>query len=486
MKIFLANLPWRMKNRLGVRAGSRWPFIIKVKEGTCIPPYVPFPFLLAYAAAVLEKNGFNVLLVDAIAEGLNEPDFLRKIQDYQPDIILFETSTPSIDNDLRISQQVKNIASAKLTLCGPHVSVFKEETLKIYPFIDYILEGEYEYTLLELTKSLQLKKSLDGILGLTYRDKEGKIKVNPRRPAIENLDEFPWPARHFLSMHNYNDAFCDLPTPSLQMWTSRGCPYRCIFCLWPEVVYGNHRYRIRDPKDVVDEMGWCIEKYGFKSVYFDDDTFNIKREHVLDISREIKKRKLGVVWAAMCRADNMDKQMLEIMKDSGLYAVKYGIESGSQNIVNNCGKKLDLKEAQKTVRLTKELGIKVHLTFTFGLPGETRETIKEAIKFATDLDPNSIQFSLTTPFPGTEYFKIAKEKGLLLTQDWSKYDGEESAVIRTEKLSKEELEKALIMANKLWTRHILWKNFSLNKFKYFKKAFCHPVKAVARLTKLFI
>ncbi|MCX6340255.1 MAG: glycosyltransferase [Candidatus Aureabacteria bacterium] len=453
MKSLIGNPPWRKGNRLGVRAGSRWPFTMEVPDGSRIPPYVPFPFFLAYAAAVLERERIPVMLIDGIADGLTEEEYIAKVVAFNPDLVLHETSTASIDIDLRIAKKIKESTCARIALTGPHVSVLKEHILKENAFVDFILAGEYELTLLDLSEHLMNARPLEEVKGLSFRKPDGTIQTSPRRPSIKGLDSLPWPARHFLPMENYRDAFCDMPHPMLQMWASRGCPYRCVFCLWPDVMYGDHEYRIRDPGDVVDEVEYCQKKYGFKSFYFDDDTFNLGKARIITLCREIKKRNLGIPWAAMCRADAIDEEILREMKDSGLIAVKYGIESASQKIVNASGKKLDLKKAEKAIELTRRLGIRFHLTFTFGLPGETSETIKKTIEYALEKDPDCLQFSLATPFPGTQYYERLRKTGHIAASSWEEYDGSGKSVIRTDHLSNEELEHWLSEAYRLWGEH---------------------------------
>ncbi len=453
MKIFLGNPPWKKGSRLGVRAGSRWPFTLEVPEGARKPEYIPFPFFLAYAAAVLERDGFTVMLIDAIAEGLTEVEYIARVVAFNPDLILHETSTSSIGTDLDIASKLKKSTRAKVALAGPHVSVLVETILRDNDFIDFILVGEYELTLLELCRHLVKGQPVWEVAGLTLRDDRDNIRINPRRPSIKDLDSLPWPARHFLPMQNYRDTFCDMPHPMLQILASRGCPYRCIFCLWPDVMYGDHNYRVRNPKDVVDEVEQCQAEYKFKSFYFDDDTFNLGKERIISLCREIKTRNLGIPWAAMCRADAIDEEMLRGMKDSGLIAVKYGIESATQAVVDASGKRLDLKKAEKAIELTRELGIRFHLTFTFGLPGETRETIKRTIDYALQNNPDALQFSLVTPFPGTEYYAILKKKGNITAGSWEEYDGAGRSVIRTEALSQKELEYWLGEAYRLWNEH---------------------------------
>lgn len=453
MRIFIGNPPWRRGNRLGVRAGSRWPFTMDVSEGTRIPPYVPFPFFLAYAAAVLERERYPVLLIDAIAEGLSDEEYLARVKAFNPDLILHETSTASFDIDLALTKRLRETTAARIALAGPHASVHAEEVLRENSYIDFILTGEYELTIRDLCERLENGKPLHSVKGLVFRSPDGTITQNPRRPSLKDLDTLPWPARHFLPMQNYRDEFCCMPHPMLQMWASRGCPFRCIFCLWPDVMYGDHRYRVRDVKDVVSEIESCQKEYGFRSFYFDDDTFNMGKERIIALSREIKNRNLGIPWAAMCRADAVDEEMLTAMKDSGLVAVKYGIESSSQKIVDACGKRLDLKKAERAIELTKRLDIKFHLTFTFGLPGETADTIRQTIDYALARDPDCLQFSLVTPFPGTKYHETLKRGDNIVARSWEEYDGSGKSVIRTKNLSREELEHWLAEAHRLWEEH---------------------------------
>lgn len=251
-------------------------------------------------------------------------------------------------------------------------------------------------------------------------------------------------------------------------------------------MYGNNSYRTRNPVDVVDEMEWLVKEKGFKSVYFDDDTFNIGKPRILQICGEIKKRNLKIPWAIMARADTADKEMLEAMKDAGLHALKYGVESGAQEVVNGCGKKLDLQKVRDTIKITKELGIKFHLTFAFGLPGETMDTIRKTIEFAIEQDPDSLQFSIITPFPGSKYYEDLEKKGFLLSKNWEEYDGYHRAVIRTENLTKEDLEEGLRMATCAWQDHLVRREIRSRKWKYLMKGLKNPLHGVKRFLEIFV
>ena len=471
MKILLSNPPWYEGSSFGVRAGSRWPHF---SEGS----YLPFPFFLGYGAALLEKNEKDILVIDALADKMKDEEFIEKVKSYSPDLLLMEVSTPSICHDLNLAGKIKSLfPHIKIAFCGPHILMYNEGFLLKNNVIDFILFGEYEYTLLELINHLEGDNRFDNIKGLIYRGTDGPVK-NQARPLLEDLNELPWPARHLFPVMKYCDEGYGLPVPILQMWASRGCPFGCIFCSWPQVMYGGNEYRTRNPEDVIKEVKYCADKYGFKSYHFDDDTFNIGKERILKICSEIKKADLNLPWAVMARADTMDFETLEEMQKAGLKGIKFGVESGVQEIVNKACKSLDLKKVRNIVAHTRKLGVFVSLTFTFGLPGETKETIKKTIDFATEVNPDTLQFSIMTPFPGCKYFDMLDEKGQILTKDWAKYNGSSSAVIKTDNLNPEDLEEAIERAKEIWRAHVVKRDFKNKKFHYLKKGLLNPVKSI--------
>jgi len=444
IKVLLVNLPWQVAGQWGVRAGSRWPHIRDNSEGN----YLPFPFFLAYAASLLQKHGIQATMIDAIAEQTSEDKFIEKISQTDFDVLVTETSTPSFFYDLNILRKVSSL-QRPIVLCGPHFEIYQPDFLEKHPFIDFVLYGEYEFTLLELIKNMERGKSFSGINGLIWRKGGAVIKNPPRSPFDINL--LPWPNRQGLPMGKYWDLPGDIPYPSVQMLASRGCPFGCSFCLWPQVMYQGNHYRVRDIEDTVDEMEYLVKEGEFKSVYFDDDTFNIGRERMIKFCRAVKQRGLeNIPWAIMARADLMDKEILNQMKSAGLWAVKYGVESCVQELVENYHKNMDLAKAADTIKITRDLGIKTHLTFCFGVSGETKESIQRTIDFALRQDPDSIQFSILTPFPGTKLFEELDREGLILTKDWSRYDGHCSCVFKPESLSIEDLEVAKRRAYHLW------------------------------------
>jgi radical SAM superfamily enzyme YgiQ (UPF0313 family) len=439
MRTLLLNLPWMAADRSGVRAGSRWPFTSRLEEDGSLG-YVPFPFFMAYADSLLKKENKGSKIIDAIAERMDSEALFKEVLLYGPQLIVTETSTPSFENDISILKELKErLPLCRIALCGPHASAFPAKILQEYAFIDHVLFGEYEFTLLDLVKRLESGQSFQAVPGLVFR-LEGRIILNKHRNALVNLDKLPWPDRKPLPMYKYNDGFCGLPRPNVQMQSSRGCPFGCIFCLWPQAVYRQQRYRKRNPSDVATELQYLIKEYGFKAAYFDDDLFNADRDHVFGMCGQIHKLGIKIPWAAMARADLMDPKMLEVMAGAGLYALKYGIESADPKIQRFCRKNLNLKKSVEMIRLTKRLGVKVHLTFCLGLPGETKETIRQTKAFINDMAPDSVQVSFATPFPGTEYFKQMQASGKILSRSWPDFDGNRKCVIKTASLSALDLE----------------------------------------------
>jgi radical SAM superfamily enzyme YgiQ (UPF0313 family) len=240
------------------------------------------------------------------------------------------------------------------------------------------------------------------------------------------------------------------------------------------VLFGGSSYRIRNIKDCIDEMEFMVREKGYKSVYFDDDTFNVGKERMIEFCNEIIQRGLeDTPWAIMAKADLMDEEILDNMKKAGLCAVKYGVESAEQSLVDRCGKGLDLAKAKRMIDYTKSLGVKVHLTFSFGLRGETKETIEKTIDYALKSDPDSIQFSIITPFPGTRLFEELEREGKILTRDWSLYDGHNSCVFVPDNLSWQDLKNAKDYAYRLWAdwqmRKRGWRG-NFNRFYNYSKA----------------
>jgi radical SAM superfamily enzyme YgiQ (UPF0313 family)/GT2 family glycosyltransferase len=439
----------------GVRAGSRWS---QSTNEAFHWHYMPFPFFLAYATGWLKREGIAAWLIDAPGEDVSEEDVVPRILGYDPQIIVIETSTPSINRDLLFASKAKSLCPrAKLVLVGPHASVFPEQLLD-KSYVDYVIKGEYESTLTRLVLALRDRVSLVGIKGVYWRDKSGKI-MGEGSTEIVDFNQFPWPERETLSMYNYEDRPHGIPWPSFQLVSTRGCPFRCTFCLWPQVLFGGRTYRTRNPEDVAEEILHMVKKYGFRSWFIDDDTFNIGKERLLKLAEALKIRRLHFLpWATMIRADCAnDRETFSALRSAGLVALKVGVESGAQKLIDNVDKQLDLKVVRQTTKLCKELGIGIHFTMSIGMPGETLETIKRSIAFLKEMNPTSIQLSYMTPFPGTKMYDMYRASGVQISSRWEDFDGLSGTPVSAppnSSFSREDLEQLYRHYMKEWADHI--------------------------------
>jgi anaerobic magnesium-protoporphyrin IX monomethyl ester cyclase len=438
MKVLVANPPWPGPG-YGARSDVRWPHKRSDK-------YIEYPIYLSYTVAVVEEAGFEVSFIDAIMDELSIEDFAQKVHELGPVLTVIETSTPSIDFDLETAAAIKYLSPRTfVALLGSHVTYFDREIMAENPAVDAVIRGEFEYTAADLARALDAGGELSGVLGLTYRDADGDVRRNADRPLFEPLDRMPFPARHIVRGEGYRAGIYSGGHPTA-MVSSRGCPYRCTFCLWPDILYG-HRFRARSAENVVDEMEEAVRTYGHDEIYFDDDTFTVDRQRVLDICHLILERGLEkeVEWIAQCRVDTVDREMLEAMKAANCGYILFGVESGSPELLNKMRKGITLDKARHAFDLTNEVGIKTQAFFLFGMPGETQDTIRETMQFAKEINASSTQFAVAIPHPGTALYEECKANGWLTSEHWADYTSEAS-LIETPWLSAQEVEEARVRA----------------------------------------
>jgi anaerobic magnesium-protoporphyrin IX monomethyl ester cyclase len=438
MQVLVANPPWPGPG-YGARSDVRWPHKRSDK-------YIEYPIYLSCAAAVVEAAGFDVSFIDAIMEELDIEEFAHKVSEFGPRLALIETSTPSIEFDLETAAAIKRLSPETfVALLGSHVTYFDRETVAENPAVDAVLRGEFEHTAADLARALDDGGDLSSVQGITYRDAGGDPRRNADRPLFEPLDRMPFPARHIVKGEGYRAGIYSGGYPTA-MVSSRGCPYRCTFCLWPDSMYG-HKFRARSAENVVDEIEQAVRTYGHDEIYFDDDTFTIDRQRVMDITRLIRERGLDkeVEWIAQCRVDTVDREMLEAMKAANCGYILYGVESGSPQMLKKMKKGITLDKARAAFALTRAVGIKTQAFFLFGMPGETQETIRETIEFAKGLNASSTQFAVAIPHPGTALYEECKANGWLTSEVWADYTAE-SSLIETPWLTAEEVEQARIRA----------------------------------------
>lgn len=404
------------------------------------------PDWLAYTTAVLEKEGYEVKLYDFPAKGWDKDHLRTLVQKEQPEVVVLDSTTPSIYSDIECASICKQVSACRVIMVGPHVSIMDEETLHTAGgAIDIIARGEYEYTVLDAVRSLEKKGDLKGVAGISYLEQGKNYVRNPDRPLIENLDELPFPAWHHLDIKSYFDG--TKLYPYIDIIGGRGCPYQCAFCLWPQVMHGR-KYRLRSAPNIVDEMEYDIEHWPEiqkGEFFFEDDTFTVNPKRAYAICDEIFRRKLSVTWSINTRADVTDYELFRQMKKAGCRLLLVGFESGDQQMLNGMKKHITLEKMKEFVALVKKAGLQLHGCFVLGLPGETSETIERTIQFALTTKMDTVQFSAAIPFPGTEYYRMCQEAGLIEAKNWSDWlnEGEQATVVNYPGLSKSEIEKSV-------------------------------------------
>ncbi len=405
MKVLIIHPPWPGLG-FGLRSQNRWPR----KRGDKTNRY---PILLCYTATLLKQNGYDVKYIDSVYQDFDYDKTLNEISKFDPDVLFFETATPTFNYDCNFVKMVKNRFSNLLVLvAGSHVTFDPIGSMKKSK-IDIIIKGEQDYTTLNVINAIKNKKSLGNIKGICYRESnknKNRIINNLNAPLIKDLDKLPFPDRDLIPHKWYIEGHVKY-TPFTFVMGTRGCPNNCSFCLWPHVYY-NHKVRFRSPSNICDELEWLIEKYGMKEIFFDDATFNVTEKGAIDISKEIIRRKIRIVWSCSARVDKVSKEMLYWMKKSGCKLICYGGESMNNKTLIKTNKKITPQQIKDAISLTKKLGITVHMNFMIGFPWETRSDMEKTINSAIKLDPDTVQFSLVFPHPGSKMYEEA------LTKDW--------------------------------------------------------------------
>lgn len=413
-KILLLNGPDDRVDSVMIRSGDRWPHRLPRKLTRQVPH--AYPFWFAQCGAILKAKGYEVTYVDAIAENLGIDGTAQLFVEFGPDMVVIATSTPTIHTDLLMARLAKEKAGAFTVLVDTHVTVFHKE-LVAETFVDAAVRGEFESAVPEVADALSRGSDLDRIPGVTWR-RGAEVVVNPDRPLLKDLDDLPWPDRDMVPADQY---IVGLRTqdPCFMVMASRGCPFRCTFCLWVPVMF-NNKVRFRDVEKVVDEIAHLQTRYGAREVFFHDDTVNITVRRVEEICHAILRRRLKIGWIANFRADQTTPELFRLMKRAGCTKILLGVESGSQKLLDETiDKEITLKEVEDTIRWAKDAGIRVHCTYSLGAPGETRETLRETLEFIKKTDPDDIQVSLMTPIPGTPFYEKVKHE----VADWHDFDG---------------------------------------------------------------
>src|SRR5450631_1583144 len=375
-------------------AGSRWPATREIESYW-------YPVWLAYPAGMLE----GARLLDAPSHHVSAEETINIAKEYE--FLVLYTSTPGFPGDIRLAQKIRDAnPKIKIAFVGPHVTVMPEKCLQDAPAIDFVVRKEFDYAVKEFAEGLPV----EGIMGASYR-KNGAVAHNPDRPQLQDLDSLPHVTDVYhrdLDVRRYNVPF--LLYPYVSLYTTRGCPAQCTFCLWPQTTSG-HAWRKRSSDDVASEMAKAKAYWpNVREFFFDDDTFNIQQARTVELCAKLKP--LGLTWSCTSRVTT-NFETLKAMKEAGCRLLIVGYESGDQQILKNIKKGATIDMALRFTDNCKKLGLIVHGDFIIGLPGETRESIRKTIDFAKRLDTETIQVSLAHPYPGTEFYDYVKKNNLI-------------------------------------------------------------------------
>ena len=378
------------------------------------PPFTPLG--LGYLAAVLEQNEYKVDVIDCQAAKLSYEEFKSEIGKRQPNIVGVTSTTLTYKSGLRIVKIAKEAFPNCLTIMGgSHVTFWDENALKECPELDVVVRKEGENTLLEIVQRLEAGKSFHDVIGITCR-KDGKIVKNPDRPYIKDLDSLPFPAHNLWPL----ETLRKYGTIVYPIMASRGCVFWCDFCT--AVRMFGRKYRMRSPKNVVDEIEFLHKTYGANQFTFYDDAFTVDQDRTAEICHEIEKRKLKIKWDCETRVDMVTKELLLKMREAGCIAIWFGVESGSQRVIDAMGKGFSLTQTMNAFQWAKDAGLMTVAGVILGFPGETKESAMETIKLVEKINPDDVGYYIATPYPGTPMYELVKEKGLLKVTDFNKYD----------------------------------------------------------------
>lgn len=435
--------------------------------GGLYSPQYPPPLGIAYIGTVLERAGHEVAIIDMDNDGISEQDFVTMIICSQYQVVGFTATTPVFKNAEKLCRLVKDNSSAVTVVGGIHATLVPEECLKSR-YIDFVVRGEAEITILELMKAVSGTKSYSEVRGISFRQ-DGRIVSTPERELISNIDSIPFLDRNLFRRKKYYYPGL-LYLPSMPMITSRGCLHNCTYCCVKKIF--GRKFRYRSAANVADEIDDLVEVYGIKHIDIWDDSFSADRNRVFELGDEINRRGLKIHFAFPngLRADEVDEDLLRCLKGMGAYNIAFGIESGNQATLDKAKKGIRLEQIETAYNSAKKMDFETWGFFMLGLPGETEETLKDTLNFAKRIDPDIVKFNIFTPYPKTEAFEQLSREGLITDFDYSKYSVHSRPVHRLPGLSEDVLAK---WQTKMYRDFYLKPNKvlkSLLKIRSFKRA----------------
>ena len=409
-----------------------------VREGRCMQragawTAVWAPISLATIAAVLEQENIECVLDDCIIESIDEETILTKSAAIKPDAVILNTATPSINDDLKLASDLKKkLPTTKIIAIGIHVSALPEESLEMSKGLDAVIIGEPELTAKDIILAIKNNGPISNIPGTCLKDKD-KFIYGPER-ELADLNELPYPAWHLVKRHLYTMPFTG--KPFLLIGTSRGCPFHCRFCADP--TYYGHKLRTKSPQRIVDELRHVNETFGINDFLFWSESFTLKREWTSEVLDKIIDADFDIKFVVNSRTDHVDPWLLGLLKKAGCWMIGYGLEGGSQKILDKMNKKTTVEQNRNAVEWAREARLQVTAHMVFGYPGETLKTMQETLDFACSLPLDFAQFYCAVPFPGSEFHKEALENRWITENTWEKFE-QNFCIVSTPQLSAREI-----------------------------------------------
>jgi radical SAM superfamily enzyme YgiQ (UPF0313 family) len=425
------TLGWTAGSRVS-KAGRRHPCLNETGEQV-------YSYQNLSCAAVLRNAGHAVEYLHCPTQRLDLTATKQEITKRRPDMVVIMVEHINAPVAWDISRHAKDAAAAVVWV-GPFATALHQNEIK-RACADYILRKEWDYSVGRLLDALGTGKDLAGVRGLTWKDRSGAVHVNEDAEPIADMDGLPIPAYDLLDLSKFYESVF-VAFPAATMITSRGCPFNCIFCSYPQTIYG-HAYRAMSPGRVVREIEYLVRELGVREIRIDDDTFNIDSRRVIDICKLMVERRVPVLYSVQARAQLMTDEMAYWLKKSGCRMVLYGVESGNEEVLAHMRKKTTKDEIRRGVAIAKQHGIDVLNCIMLGFYWDTKETMEESVRFAFELNAEFTQVSAPTPLPGTDYYKLLKDNNCLVTEEWDKHDSVHHSAVELPHLSNDLINRYL-------------------------------------------
>jgi anaerobic magnesium-protoporphyrin IX monomethyl ester cyclase len=397
------------------------PGTLKERYGDLLEAGAVYPSMgLAYIAAITERSGHDVLIIDAEAEQMEYQDIQNRFETFQPDVIAFQTFCANLPRCRKVAELARQILpDVKIVFGGVQATLFPHQQLED-TLVDFVVIGEGEIPFERLLDCLENHTPVSDVPGIAFKDSSGHIVITSRPPLIKNLDDLPFPALHLFPMDRYHSSAQLRGNRTLHLFTSRGCPYNCSYCSG-DLIFGK-TFRFRSPEKVIADIRHMISSFGIDGIQFYDETFTINRDRVMTLCDAMIDHNLRLPWACFTRVDLVDEEMLVKMRDAGCYQIFFGVETGVERLLKLIRKGTTLDQARKAFQLCRKVGIETLASFMLTLPTETAEDTEQSIRFGLELDPDYVYWLTFVPYPGNDLADMARKTGTIIKNDPSTYN----------------------------------------------------------------